>query len=122
MKKDPSGPAKSMLVITVGFIAVYLFTRWEWPVYLALAVGLAGVVSDNLSKKIELLWMKLSWVLSLIVPNILLSLVFFLILWPLALLSRLLRKEDPLLLKNEKDSTFREVDKTFNKTSLGKTW
>ena len=66
--------------------------------------------------------MKLSWLLSLIVPNIILSIIFFLFLFPIALLSRMTKKEDQLRLKNIYQSTFKEVNKTFDKKSFENPW
>ena len=39
-------------------------------------IGLAGILSDTLSNKIEWVWMKLSHILSLIVPSVLLTILF----------------------------------------------
>ncbi|MCB9266543.1 MAG: hypothetical protein H6558_16075 [Lewinellaceae bacterium] len=122
MKNRPFVAEKAILAITVGFIGLYLLTGWSWPVVAAFAVGLAGMLSETLSKKIAFLWMKLAQGLSFVVPNILLALAFFLVLCPFAFLSRLFGKKDPLMLKDSAGSTFREVDKTFDKGSLENTW
>jgi len=66
--------------------------------------------------------MKLAWVLSLIIPNILLSSIFFLFLFPIALLSRLFGKKDPLMLKNPEKSVFRNQEKKFDKSSFENPW
>jgi hypothetical protein len=75
-----------------------------------------------LAKKIDYLWMKLTWVLSMIVPNVLLSVIFYLFLTPIALLSRIFGKKNQLTLKNTKDSLFKENTKKFEKSSFEKTW
>lgn len=66
--------------------------------------------------------MKLAGFLSLIIPNILLGIIFFLLLFPIALLSRLFGKNDSLNLKNKSGSTFKNVNKEFDKISFEKTW
>lgn len=119
MKKDTS--KSTILIISMGFLVVHLVFLWYWPAIVALIVGVAGVVSSRLSRKIEWLWIKLSKLLSYIIPNILLSIVFFLFLFPLSLLSKLFTK-DPLMLSNKYDSYFVDVNKEMNKESFEKMW
>lgn len=119
MKKDQSRVV--ILVISMGFLVIYLKFHWQWSVLVSLIVGLIGIFSTYLSKQIEWLWAKLSQVLSYIVPNILLSLVFFIFLLPIALLSRLFKK-DPLMLSNSYKSYFVDVNKTMDKKAFEKIW
>jgi cytochrome c oxidase subunit IV len=117
-----TNPTKTILTITIGFLIVYIITDLNWALLVALFVGLAGLLSSFIAQKIDFLWMKLAWVLSLIVPNILLSLIFFAFLFPIALLSKLFGKKDPLILKNTRDSLFITSNKTFDKSSFEKPW
>ena len=66
--------------------------------------------------------MKLAWVMSLIVPNILLSIVFYLFLTPIALISRIFGEKDQLGLKNSKDTMFKNTNKKFEPTSFENPW
>lgn len=120
--KIKSNPAKTVLTISVGFIIVFLVTRLNWALTVSLVVGLIGVLSDYLSNKIDYLWMKLTWILSLIVPNILLGIVFFLFLFPVSLLSKLFGRKDPLHLKNKSDTVYVTIDRQFDKDSFENPW
>jgi ABC-type multidrug transport system fused ATPase/permease subunit len=122
MHKTKTDPIKTVLTISVGFIVVFLITKWKWAITISLIVGLAGLSSDFLSKKIDFIWMKLSWVLSLIVPNIILSAIFYLFLFPVSLLYKAISQNDPLMLKNNLSSTFINSNKTFTKASFEKSW
>lgn len=122
MKTSNSDPLKTMLTISIGFLVVYFITKYNWAVTVSLIVGSIGVLSTYLSKKIHFLWMKLGWVLSLILPNIVLTLLFFIILFPVALLSRLFGEKDPLRLKNKYDSVFKETNKQFDPCSFENPW
>ena len=122
MKNLKSEPIKTCLTIAVGFIVVFLATKAQWAIYVALIIGAIGLFSDYLSQKIDFLWAKLTWVLSLIVPNILLGAIFYLFLFPIALLSKVFKKDDPLLLKNPESSTFTTEHKEFGKESFEKPW
>jgi hypothetical protein len=122
MKKQKTDPTKTVLTISVGFIVLYLVTKWDWTISVALIVGLIGIFSTRFSKIIDFLWMKMAMLLNLIMPNILLSIIFFLFLFPIAILSRIFRKNDPLNLKDKAGSNFRNINKEFDKASFEKTW
>lgn len=119
MKKDTS--TSTILVIAMGFLLLNLLSGYTWALKVSLLIGLIGIFSDALSKKIDWAWMKLSSLLSKIVPPILIGIIFFLVLYPLSLLSKLFTK-DPLMLSNKYDSYFVNVDKPFEKSSLEKLW
>jgi len=122
MKAPKTNPTKTVLIISVGFILVFLITKAHWAIIVSLCIGAIGIFSAYLSRQIDYFWMKLSRLLSYIVPNILLSVIFYLFLFPIALLSRLFSKKDPLMLKNPPLSTFRSYNKTFDKASFEKMW
>ena len=120
--KIKSNPSKTVLTITVGFIVVYAVTQMKWALTTAAIVGIAGVFSDFLSSKIEWLWMKLTWLLSLIIPNILLSAVFYLFLFPIALLAKLFSKKNALQLKDDANSVYIETNKKFVAKDFNNPW
>jgi hypothetical protein len=119
MKKDTS--KSTILVITVGFVIIFLLLKQQWAIYAALTIGLIGILSDWAAIKIEWLWFKLAHVLSKIVPTILLTAIFYLFLFPISLFSKLFTS-DPLLLKNNHRTTFKDVIKNDIKKSMEKTW
>ena len=122
MKLKKTEPIKTVLVISMGLLLIFLFTQWQWTLFTSLAIGLIGIFSPYLSKKVDFLWMKLTYVLSLIVPNILLGAVFYLLLFPISLFSKLFRKKDPLLLTNRLKSTYTVPERSFDKESFEKPW
>ncbi len=117
-----SNPAKTALTISMGFLLIFWFTKMQWAIMLALIVGIVAVFSETLSKYIEKVWMKLAFILSLIVPNIVLGIVFFVFLLPLSLLSKVFRKEDALKLKNKFDSVYSEKNKEYDKAHFENMW
>jgi hypothetical protein len=122
MKLKNAEPAKSVLAITVGFIIIYLATHWKWTLTVATVTGLVGVLSDTLSNYIHIGWTKLAKLLSLIVPNILLTAVFYLFLYPVSLLSKLFGSKDPLQLKNKSNTVYKEATAMFDRASIEKPW
>lgn len=115
-------PIKTVLVIVTGFLIVYVLSAWRWALFTALFIGIAGLASAFLARWIDYLWMQLARLLSLIIPNILLSAVFYLILTPFALLSRVLGEKNPLGLKNTQRSMFRDLNRDYGKASFEKPW
>lgn len=122
MKMEKTEPVKTMLTITVGFLVVFLLTKINAFLLVALGIGLIGMLSTFLSKQVDFLWMKLTWILGMIVPTILLSLIFFLFLFPLALLSRIFGKKNVMYLKNTNSSLFKDKIKAFDKASFEQPW
>ncbi len=122
IQPTPSNPRITVLVITAGFAIIFLLTNAYWALWIGLVVGVLGGLSGFLARKIEWAWMKLAWLLSFVVPKILLTAIFFLVLCPLAGLSRTFGTRDPLLLQNNSKSTFKSVDKVFDAESLENPW
>jgi hypothetical protein len=113
---------KTILTISVGFLLVYLFSNWNWALVVTLSVGLIGIFSNYLSQKIEWVWLQISKLLSYIVPNILLSLVFYFVLFPVAILSRIFGKKDTLQIKNGKPTYYIATNKKFGKDDFTYPW
>jgi len=71
---------------------------------------------------VHVLWMKLAKLLSYIAPNILLSIVFFLILTPVALLQKLFNKNKSFDPSINKLTTFQDTIKKIDKPHFEKPW
>ena len=119
MKKDSS--KSTILVIVIGFLVLYLAFALKWMLLVSVIVGLVGISSTYLSEKIEWVWMKLAKVLSYIVPNIILSILFFLFLFPISLLAKISGK-DPLMLSSKHKSYFVDINKELDKKYFEKIW
>lgn len=119
MKEDTS--KSTMLVISMGFLILYLLFAWQWAVIVSLVVGLIGIFSSTLSRNVDWLWMKLARILGYIVQSVLLSIIFYLILFPISLISRIFTK-DPLMLSNKYKTFFVNIEKKFDKKSMENIW
>ncbi len=119
MKSDTS--KSTVLVISMGFLFLFFIFSLRWMLIVSFVVGTAGILSSSLSNKIEWVWMKLSHYLGYIVPNILLSIVFFLFLFPISALSRLFRN-DKLMLSRRYKTYFVDINREIDKESFEKTW
>ncbi|MFO7790888.1 MAG: hypothetical protein R6V32_09970 [Bacteroidales bacterium] len=120
--KKHTSALKTVLVITVGFVIIYMICECMWALWIAVAVGFSGMVSKFMAFHIDFLWMQLARLLNLVIPNLLLAVVYFILLVPVALLSRLFTKKDQLHLRNKPGSLFENRDKTFTPSSFEKPW
>ncbi len=114
-------PVRTSMTISAGLTGVYFLTGWTWSIIFSLLIAVSGAFSPFIAAKVDFLWMKFSALLSLIIPNILLCLIYFIILFPVSVLHRFFTG-DTLNLKDKDDSTFEVRDKEFNKSSLEKIW
>lgn len=119
-KNKQNNSSTTVLTIVVGFAVIFWITKMEWALYVAISVGVLGILSSWLRDQIDFLWGLLAKVLSYIVPNIILSLIFYFFLTPVAFLSKIFGKKDPLKLKNKSDSVYVVEEKTFAPESFEK--
>jgi len=112
----------SILAITFGFLIINIFLESKIVLYIIILLSGLSLISNKFSDFIEKLWLSLALLLSKIVPNILLTIIFFLILTPLAFLSKIFKAETDFQSKNNSDTIFKEVNKTFKKETFERGW
>ena len=113
---------KSQLVIVTGFLALSWLFKSQVLMLTALVLGLVFLTIPPLARFILWLWEKLAHVLGWINTRIILSLVFFVFLFPISLLFRLF-KRDPLSMSWKKEgSTFVVRDHRYGSEDLENPW
>lgn len=122
MLQTKTEPIKTILIIVLGLIVLHLKFQLNWILYVALTISIGSVLSQKISKTIDFLWMKLAWILSLIVPKIVLSIIFYMVLFPIASIAKLFGAKNGILLKNTGTSSFIAINKKFEKSSFEKPW
>jgi Saxitoxin biosynthesis operon protein SxtJ len=92
---------ETILTICVALVLFYLIGKNHHSYFLTLAfvVGAIGLLSKYLTAKIAWAWWKVSEVIGSVMSKVILSVIFFVFLVPIAFLSRLFRKKDDLQLK-----------------------
>ncbi len=121
MRGQKSNPKTTLFVTAIGMLIIYLKFRLDWILYLLVGVVLLGVISKRVRQMIDQVWMKMAYVLGLFMPKILLTIIFYGILFPIALLFKLFGKSD-IILKNNRKSFFKEVNKSYTSVSFEKLW
>jgi hypothetical protein len=113
---------QTLLGIAAGMAV--LFFIFKSAVFLLIAVGvcLAGLLSARLAALIAGLWMKVANLIGLIINTVLLSLVFFVLLTPLALVRKIAGKSPVLLRPTQGDSYFHARNHKYEKSDLKDMW
>lgn len=114
-------------VQTIIVIILALLVGWKWTssmffFYATIILSIVVLFSERAMVGVDFLWMKLTWLLSLIIPRVILSLLFYFFLTPLAFLSRIFGDGDPLQLKRPTNSMFRVEEPLPGATSFEKMW
>ena len=112
---------ETLLILILALIVGYRYSRqpiWLWLAGLLLLIGLfVPVLADIIHRA----WMKLSEGLGFVMSRVLLTVIFFLILTPLGLISRLLGKNDLILTPSE-PSFFKVKEQVYTKEDLEHPW
>jgi hypothetical protein len=112
---------ETLLVITLGFIALYMKFEKLWLLYIAFGVGFGGLVSGRLAGLIHKGWYKLGDVLGFIMSRIVLGTLYYVILVPTGALAKLFRK-DFMYLRKRNDSYYHERNHLYRPEDLTDPW
>jgi len=110
-----------ILTISMGFLILYFIFHLKWLILISFCIGFLGILSSWISRKIGLGWYLLAKGMSFVMNTIILSLIFYLVLFPIATIYKLVRR-DSSMQKNPSGSTFTNVPAGFTKESFRKTW
>src|SRR5882757_7994339 len=114
---EKSKKTETLLVIVLGCVALYLAKRWSIILVAALVIGLAGLLVPAARDGVYWGWMKLSEGLGWVSGKVILTVMYFLVLVPLAFFARR-RGKIGMRMKAGGDSYFKERDHTYVKEDL----
>jgi len=125
---QPTNNSKTILVMVTGFLVLSALFGWRGMetassifLYLAVSIGVLALLHPGIEQLIVTGWMKIAAVMGRISSTVLLTAVFYLLLFPISMLSKLFRK-DPLRLKNPKDTAYVERNYKYSKDDLQNIW
>ncbi len=113
---------ETMLTIAVGFFLVAWTTKNKFVFLFALLMGLVGMFSKTLTNYISHGWMKVGEAMGAVSSRIILSTIYFLFLFPIALLYRIGRKDTLQLKKTESASYFIARNLRYEAKDLKNPW
>ena len=113
---------KTILVIVTGLLAIAWIFNVPVLVKIALGMGAISIFIPPAARAIEWAWFKIALALGWVNSRVLLSIIYFVFLMPIAWLSRLFTK-DPLALRNDKrDTLFNTRDHLYTGKDLENIW
>lgn len=113
---------ETMLTIAVGFFVVAWSTKNKYVFLFALLIGVIGMFSKTLTKYISNGWMKIGEAMGAVSSRIILSAIYFLILFPLALIYKIGRKDMLQLKKTDTGSYFFARNHRYESKDLKNPW
>ena len=119
---NESDKIKAQLVIVTGLVVMYFVFKSQYFLMAAAFVGIISIAIPVAGDLIVKGWYKIAEILGAINGKILLSAVFFVVLFPVAVISRI-GKKNPLSLKRENtNSVFVERNHKYKKEDLEQVW
>lgn len=113
---------KTILVIVTGFLVISLIFKIPTLTMISMSIGVVSILLPFAAKWIEWTWNKIAYALGWINSRILLSVVYFLFLLPIAWVSRFFTN-DPLKLKRKNTATmYLTRDHLYKKEDLENIW
>jgi hypothetical protein len=112
---------ETCLVIMTGLLVFWWIYKVDVLVYIAVAIGVIGAFIPFLAKWIDWAWYKLAEGMGWVMSKVLLSIVFYVFLFPIALLARM-SKKDVLQLKKKPDSYWTKREHQYSDKDLDNAW
>jgi hypothetical protein len=113
---------KTILVIVIGLTALAWIFKIRYLAEIAFAIGLVSILIPPAAKAIEWAWLKLALALGYVNSRILLSIIYFVFLLPIAWIAKLFTK-DPLMLKAKNSSSlYTTRNHLYKKEDLENIW
>jgi len=119
---DAIEKVKAQLVIVTGLLVLYFVFKSPWWLYGAVGVGVVSIVIPSLGNLIVKGWFKLAEILGNINGKIILSVMFFVFLFPIALLYRMATKNPLAVKRTDADSFYTDRNHLYTKEDLEQTW
>jgi hypothetical protein len=113
---------ETMLVLAMACLAVYVVWHAKTALYLSFGFGLVGILSPWTSRQIARVWTGLTRVLGRISNAVLLSVVYWLVVVPVAVFRRMRKKDRLTDFDKVASSNFILRDHLFTKEDLEKMW
>jgi hypothetical protein len=117
MQKKTIQAYKNIAVLAAGFLILYLVFNKLFLLYISLSALVLVSVHEKVALSISTWWMKLGEAMGKVTGTVILSIIFFLFLTPLATIQKLLSKK-----QLSKNTNWIEVNKNFQPENFEKAW
>jgi len=116
---------ETILVLCVALVVFYFITKQQhlYLLKLSIALGLIGMFSKYLTSKISWVWLKVGEMMGVVMSKVILSVVFFGFLFPIAILSRIFNgNKNALQLKKTGNSYYFTRNHRYEAKDLKNVW
>lgn len=117
MQKKTLQAYKNIAVLAAGFLILYLVFNKSFLLYISLSALVLGSLHEKVAVFISTWWMKLGEAMGKVTGTVILSVIFFVFLTPLATIKKLLSKK-----QLSTNTNWIEVNKDFVPKSFEKPW
>lgn len=112
---------QTCLVIMTGLLVFWFIYGVKWLVTVAVVIGLIGAFVPVVAKWINWAWYKLAEGMGWVMSKVLLTVIFYLFLFPVAFMARLFGK-NTLQLKRKNDTYWVSRDHSYSGKDLENVW
>jgi hypothetical protein len=114
---------KNILVIIIGLLTIYYIFDVQYLDIIAYSIGAMSIIFPAVAFGIDWLWGKIGFVMGWVNSKVILTVLFFFILFPIALLRRIFASK-VLQLKKPADikSLYKNRNHLYRKEDLADTW
>jgi len=114
---------KTIIILSIFCLTIFLIFKKIVFICITLALLIIGATSSKLTSLISTGWHKFSFFIGNFNTKVLLSIIYYIILTPLAFLYRLFKRDSLMLKKQESSiSYFSNRDYQFTKNDFNKMW
>ena len=114
---------ETIITLAAMLLIMKVIFNVEWLYFVTLALLLIALLSKRSSSKVADLWLRVTNLIGTTITIIIMTLIYYLFLTPIALLYRLLRKNQVMLKKDKNIVTYyNDYNKTFTKRDFEKMW
>jgi hypothetical protein len=118
---DKTKRLETVLVIVLGLVAIYWFKKHNALLVAAIVIGVSALLVPAAAQGIHWCWMQLSRIMGAVSGRVLLTVVYVLVLLPMAVVARWSGKGN-LRMKAGGDSYFKERNHTYTKEDIIHPW
>tara|TARA_X000000368_G_scaffold415398_1_gene407074 strand:+ start:933 stop:1298 length:366 start_codon:yes stop_codon:yes gene_type:complete len=120
--KPFSDTYKVIISIVFGFLVINEFVNLNILKYIIIFICGIAVFSSKISQIIVNIWFFIAKILSQIIPNIILVLIFYILLCPLAVLWKFFNRNNRLNYQENEDSFYTTVKSKISSDSFKRAW
>ena len=113
---------KALLVIVTGLVIVGILTKTKGWFYAAGAVGVITLAIPVIGYWTVWLWYKIAEVMGWFMSRVLLSVVFFLFLYPISILAKMSTKDNMKLKRIKEKTIYSERNHKYTKEDIENIW